>query len=105
VNIPRHSFPLASLLFGSYFHQDYEGAPEQVVTKFVQEQTKKQCEQTIVEIESILKQHPEEGALARIIDGEFGNCFDVLRFKACYRVWLQEIVETIRKECEPSSER
>jgi contact-dependent growth inhibition (CDI) system CdiI-like immunity protein len=91
-------FPAANLLFSGYFHQDFDGTPEEVIAKFVQEQPREQSKQAMSDIEALLEHHSEEESIARIVDGEFGNSFDVLRFKASYRVWLQEVIESIRKK-------
>ena len=93
---PALLFPTAELLFGGYFHQDFEGTPENVVKAFLKDQPPEKWEQASIEIERMLRVYPDDRALERIVNEEFGNCFDVLRFKTSYREWLREIVEIIR---------
>jgi hypothetical protein len=38
-------FPAANLLFNGYFHQDFDGTPEEVIAKFVREQPREQSKQ------------------------------------------------------------
>jgi hypothetical protein len=91
-------FPAAAQLFGGYFHQDWKAdakTPDDAVRLFVSHQSEQTKKAAAREIETILKEFPEESELEELLDS-FGNSYDAGRSEKSYRDWLTRILGVLR---------